>query len=71
MLPSKQRKVVAAQERRWAAQAFRDEKYNRAQAKRARTNGNVVIARQHEQEARWDHWWGCRRMRLANHFNHK
>ena len=57
---------VAKQERIWAAQALRDAKYNRAQGKRCATQGNMVLARNYQQEARWDEFWASRRQKIAN-----
>ena len=65
----KQRKRAAKTELQWAAQARRDAKYNRAQAKRDTTMGNFTLARFHNREAKWDLWWSNRRVRLAKRYN--
>ena len=58
-------KRVAKQERIWAAQAFRDARYNHQQEERAEAQKNLVLAANYRQEVKWDNFWGHRRLRIA------
>jgi hypothetical protein len=60
-----QHQLIARQQRVWAAQAFRDARYNHQQAILYRRSGQLIRARNSEQESRWDLWWGNRRLGIA------
>jgi len=57
--------MIAATEKRWAADALRDAKYNAAQAKRDYKQGNRALGRMHQREAEWSMYWYRKRMRLT------
>ena len=64
-----QRDLIAKDQRQWAAQALRDARSNKRNAQRNRKKGNYVLARQLDQESRWDTFWGKRRLRIANKYH--
>jgi hypothetical protein len=60
-----QHKRVAKTERAWATEALKDAQYNKQQAKRDLSMGNIVLAHMHQREAGWDTMWMNRRLRIA------
>ena len=58
-------KRVAKQERIWAAQAFRDAKYNYRQEEAQEKLKNNVLAANYRKEYHWDIFWRNRRLKIA------
>ena len=66
MDPHDQHRMIATLQKRWGSDAFRDMRYNLNRAAVERAHGNFVLARGYEMEARWDRFWGNRRLGIAN-----
>lgn len=61
----KEHSHFAALELRWAADARRDQRYNRIRSAVERRAGNLVLSRGYAKEAAWDEFWWRRRMGIV------
>jgi len=60
-----QHRHIGTLQKKWAADALRDAKYNLHRALIERKAGNTTLARGYEQEAKWDMQWRNKRLRIA------
>jgi hypothetical protein len=60
-----QHRHIGKLQKGWATDAFKDMKYNANRARIERKRGNFVLANAYDREARWDKWWGNRRMKIV------
>jgi hypothetical protein len=66
MSKKSQYKAAAKEERKWAADASRDEKYLRKRAKKLRHQGKTILARRYEKEASIAGRWAGKREKEAD-----
>ena len=67
--PEQQRHQIAATEKHFASDAFRDSRDSMAQAHTDFKEGNFIKGAWHKQEANVDAYWGQRRLGIVNRYS--